>query len=79
MAELILYHTEFCHLCEEAESIMLQAGLNARYRKVDIDDDENLLKQYGVRIPVIKRLDTGRELSWPFDLNGLSAFLRETN
>ena len=77
MTELVLYHTEFCHLCEEAESIMLQAGLEGRYRKIDIEPDEDLLEQYGVRIPVLKRTDTGEELSWPFGPDGLSAFLKE--
>ncbi len=77
MTGLILYHTEFCHLCEEAEGIMLQAGLMARYRKIDIEPDEDLLEQYGVRIPVLKRTDTGKELSWPFDLDDLGAFLKE--
>ena len=76
MTELILYHTEFCHLCEEAEGIMLQAGLAERYRKVDIEPDEDLLEQYGVRIPVLKRMDTGKELSWPFGQGELSVFLK---
>ena len=76
MAELILYHTEFCHLCEEAESIMLQAGLAQRYRRIDIEPDEDLLEQYGVRIPVLKRMDTGQELSWPFDLDNIADFLK---
>lgn len=75
MAELILYHTEFCHLCEEAERIMLQAGLDGHYRKIDIEPDDDLLEQYGVRIPVLKRMDTGLELCWPFDRRKLSAFL----
>ena len=32
-----------------------------------IADDAELLEQYGVRIPVLRRVDTGEELDWPFD------------
>jgi hypothetical protein len=34
---------------------------------VEITDDAELLERYGIRIPVLRRWDTGRELDWPFD------------
>lgn len=66
MLELILLGTEHCHLCEEAESILREAGLH--FTSIDIADDDNLMISYGLRIPVIRRADSGNELNWPFSL-----------
>jgi len=76
MSQLILYYTEFCHLCDEAESLLLAAGLGEYYEKTEIDDDPELLKRYEIHIPVLKRMDNQKELFWPFDGPALSAFLR---
>lgn len=75
MSQLILYYTEFCHLCDEAESLLLAAGLADHYKKREIDDDPELLKQYEIHIPVLKRFDNQRELFWPFSQSELMAFL----
>lgn len=68
-----LYGTTFCHLCEEAEAILQMLGVEAEY--VDIADDDDLVEKYGVRIPVLQRMDTGAELGWPFDTEGVVGFL----
>lgn len=34
--------------------------------EVEIIDDDHLLAQYGERIPVLRRTDTGAEAAWPF-------------
>ena len=78
MSQLILYYTEFCHLCDEAESLMLAAGLSETYQKIDIVDDPELLERYEIYIPVIKRVDNQRELFWPFKQQELAAFLRDS-
>ena len=75
MSQLILYYTEFCHLCDEAESLLLAAGLGERYVKTEIDDDPELLERYEIHIPVLKRIDNQQELFWPFDELALTAFL----
>ena len=75
MSKLILYYTEYCHLCDEAETLLHAAGLGEDYRKVDIDDDEVLLERYEILIPVLKRDDNQQELLWPFDQHQLAAFL----
>lgn len=77
MSQLILYYTEYCHLCDEAESLMLAAGLSESYEKIDIVDDPELLERYEIYIPVIKRLDNQRELFWPFKQQELAAFLKD--
>lgn len=73
-SQLILYYTEFCHLCDEAESLLLASGLGEHYEKVEIDEDPELLRRYEVHIPVVKRVDNQKELFWPFDDRSLVAF-----
>ena len=62
---LALYMTSGCRLCEQAEALLAQAGL--AFSRVEIADDAILLERYGVRIPVVHRLETGQELDWPID------------
>ncbi|TGD73578.1 glutaredoxin family protein [Mangrovimicrobium sediminis] len=69
---VILYGTSACHLCEEAEALLLDLG--AAYRKVDISETDELFQRYGVRIPVVQRAD-GEELGWPFDAVRLAWFV----
>lgn len=73
MTGLILFGTEGCHLCEEAEGLVVQAGLKAEKR--DIMDDEDWQQLYGIRIPVLLNQASGRELGWPFSLEQLRQFV----
>jgi hypothetical protein len=77
MSQLILYYTEYCHLCDEAESLMLATGLSESYEKIDIVDDPELLERYEIYIPVIQRVDNQQELFWPFKQQELAAFLSD--
>jgi glutaredoxin len=70
----ILYGTEFCHLCDDAAVVLTEIGIAADY--IDITDDDALLENYGTRIPVLQRRDTGAELGWPFDANKVLNFLK---
>ena len=63
---LALYTTSGCHLCEQAADL-IRGAVAIPFRRVEIADDKDLLERYGVRIPVLRRLDTGDELDWPFD------------
>ena len=63
---LVLYVTSGCHLCERAADL-IRGAVAVPFGTVEIADDENLLERYGVRIPVLRRLDTEEELDWPFD------------
>ena len=76
--QLILYYQPDCHLCDEAEGLMQLAGLSESYRKVDIETDLELLKLYGIHVPVLKRGDNQKELFWPFDQQSIAAFLEDT-
>lgn len=61
---LTLYTSPGCHLCEQAEEILDYLGVG--FTAVDISSDVDLVRKYGVRIPVVRRPD-GAELGWPFD------------
>ncbi|MCY1400258.1 hypothetical protein D9M71_153340 [compost metagenome] len=43
---------------------------------IDIADEEQWFEAYSLRIPVLRRIDTGAELNWPFDAEEVVAFLR---
>lgn len=72
---LALYTTLGCHLCEQAEALILAAA-GATVRQVEISDDAELLERYAIRIPVLHRRDTGEELDWPFDAAAVRRLLR---
>lgn len=74
--ELYLYSTSHCHLCELAEKLLIESAVTP-VKIIDIAEDDQLLLQYGLRIPVLKRLDTNAELGWPFNLNDISLFLSD--
>jgi glutaredoxin-related protein len=70
---VILYGTDFCHLCDEAEAVVREVGIAADF--IDIAENDALLEKYGTRIPVLQRVDTGEELGWPFDATAITRFL----
>lgn len=75
---ILFYTTAGCHLCEQAEVLLKSLGQphDVNWQAVDIGEDEQLQQKYGIRIPVLRRTDTDRELGWPFDRNMLEEFLR---
>lgn len=72
--KLVLFGTTYCHLCERAEAVLQAVGVEAEH--IDIAEDDVLLEKYGVRIPVVKREDTGAELGWPFDEAAAKRFIQ---
>ncbi len=73
MSEYRLYTRPGCHLCDEALALCADAGF--RPEAVDISGDLALLRHYSDRIPVLRCVDTGDELGWPFDAGAVMAFL----
>ncbi|MFK8048908.1 MAG: glutaredoxin family protein [Halioglobus sp.] len=74
----ILYGTSACHLCDTAESMLIE--LNRRqgglaYEKSDIALSDDLFDRYSLHIPVLQH-PTGKELFWPFDAAALTEFCR---
>lgn len=83
-SSLILYTTEGCHLCEQAELLLNQLsqlhvselqGSELQLTPVDISTDEALVELYGIRIPVVKNELTQKEIGWPFELKDLVELL----
>lgn len=74
--ECQLFGTLGCHLCEFAEAeIMPLVEYGLLVELVDIADSQALFEAYGLSIPVLRRVDTGAELGWPFDTEQVFAFL----
>lgn len=77
LPECQLFGTLGCHLCEVAEALLMpfvEHGLLVEL--IDIADREDWVELYALRIPVLRRCDTGTELNWPFDAEQVVAFLR---
>jgi hypothetical protein len=55
MSRVTLYTRVGCHLCEEAERVLRaeQAATPFRLDLVDVDRDPELVRRYGVRVPVV--------------------------
>lgn len=76
--ELTFYTTSQCQLCELAEVLLVNTPMPEPIPvdAVDIAQSEQLVERYGMRIPVLRRNDTGEELDWPFTRDQLLNFLR---
>lgn len=73
---LILYGTLGCHLCELAEQLLLPyVAAGWQVELVDIAEDDALLAQFSLLIPVLEDVATTRHLAWPFDAHALKNFL----
>ncbi|HXR02704.1 MAG TPA: glutaredoxin family protein [Pseudomonas sp.] len=76
--ECQLLGTLGCHLCEVAEAELMplvEHGLLIEL--IDIAESVAMSEAYGLRIPVLRRTDTGAELDWPFDTDQVVMFLRD--
>jgi glutaredoxin len=50
-ARLVLYSRPGCHLCDDARVVLDRVG--EPFEEVDIESDDQLLKRYLERIPVV--------------------------
>lgn len=64
--KLTMFRREGCHLCDRAEEALRGAGVSD-CESIMLDWSGPLAERYGMRIPVLRREDTGAELDWPFD------------
>lgn len=71
---LILFQRDDCHLCDLALEVLAAARV-PEFDSVFIDDDADLERRYGERVPVLRDDETARELSWPFDAERLKDWL----
>ena len=77
LPECQLLGTLGCHLCEVAEGVLMPLVDENCWlvELVDIASSEETVEAYGLRIPVLRRVDTGAELDWPFDIDQVVHFL----
>lgn len=76
--ECQLFITPGCSQCQLAEyelMPLIEQGLLVEL--IDIDADEALLERYECATPVLRRIDTGAELGWPFEAAQVVAFLSQ--
>ena len=71
----ILFGTDGCHLCEEAEALLEQAVVGDI--AFAVADGAESLERYAVRIPVLYHPSSRRELGWPFDALQLRTFVND--
>lgn len=72
---LYLYSTSHCHLCELAQALLTELNVGT-VNIVEIAHNDQLLLEYGRRIPVLKRDGRNTELDWPFTSADIALFLR---
>ncbi|KLV03771.1 hypothetical protein ABT56_17510 [Photobacterium aquae] len=79
---ITLYSTTGCHLCEQAYSLLVRAGVAENIKVVDIAFDDALFSRYGTTIPVLSLQSSNSEqhspeLGWPFDAELLASWLKD--
>jgi hypothetical protein len=52
---VVLYSRNGCHLCDQARDVILSVRAREPFAfdEVDIETDDDLLREYGIRIPVV--------------------------
>lgn len=73
---LTLYSGADCHLCEQAKELLYPVieSQGWRLRTVNIGGDDELIRRYGTRIPVVV-LPDGQEKGWPFSAGQIRRLL----
>lgn len=73
-ATLLLFGTEGCHLCEQAQQIL--SATDTYFVIRDIMDNPEWQTEYGVRIPVLEHAN-GQQLNWPFSEEQVLRFIQQ--
>jgi glutaredoxin len=55
VTEVVLYARAGCHLCDDAREVIstVRASAPFAFVEIDIETDDALVREYGVRIPVV--------------------------
>jgi hypothetical protein len=74
-----LFTTSGCHLCEQAEALLRHVLSDTQQLQLEeISTSDELMQQYGIRIPVLGAYNAGgewQELGWPFGITEITAFI----
>lgn len=74
MSKVTLYHTQGCHLCEQAYELLINIFDVSDIKLLDIVENDKYLSLYQTSIPVLENNHNGNKLFWPFnehDIKGL--------
>lgn len=74
MNKLILLSTSACHLCEQAEGLLIAATID--FQKIDIAEQEQWQEDYAIKIPVLLNTQVQKELCWPFTAEDIQDFCK---
>jgi glutaredoxin len=74
---VVLYTRAGCHLCDEARDVLLAERARSPFtlEEVDIETDDDLVREYGVRIPVVV-IDGQERFEVQVDAAALAAIAR---
>ena len=81
MQKIIFFTTYGCHLCEKVEQMFSQYlsvhsdKINFELEVFDIIDDEEIMQNYRIRIPVLMNKNSQKELAWPFDYSEFETWI----
>ena len=55
MTSVVLYARDGCHLCDEARRVIEEVRRTTpfNFTEIDIETDDALIRDYGIRIPVV--------------------------
>ena len=55
MTSVVLYARDGCHLCDDARRVIedIRRTASFDFTEIDIDTDDALIREYGIRIPVV--------------------------
>jgi glutaredoxin len=74
---VVLYSRPGCHLCDVARRVLVAERQDHPFEldEVDVQDDEDLERVYGIRIPVVE-IDGEERFEYEVDPKELSRILR---
>ncbi len=77
MLSLELLGTQGCHLCDDAEQVLVSCLdlSQVHIEVVDIAESDALMLVYATRIPVLRHLASNSDLEWPFQAHQVQRFI----
>ena len=74
---VVMYSRTTCHLCEEARAVVLAERARTRFdfEEVLIDGDDDLEREYGLRVPVVE-VDGAEEFEFVVEPRRFAGLIR---
>ena len=75
--QVVLYSRAGCHLCDDGRAVLLdeQARRPFSLEEIDIETSDDLLREYGVRVPVVE-IDGVEAFEYSVDPGEFAALVR---